>query len=435
MSPAGRSATAPLRGAGRAARLGALGLVSLTALWLWWTAAAPALDGPGRQSFGLWRVRHVAVALALLWSAFALLVAQAGPRARTRFVVANAACVACWLLLEGIGALGLVSYPALLGTGGGQPLGGARVPGLDLRGRAQEDEARRWGLPRPAIEYRIQTDRHGFRNVPDRESADVYCLGDSFLVAALVPGSETLPAVLEPRLQRPVMGVALSGLGPQAECELLLDAGLPLEHRLVLHFLFEGNDLIDSAAWRRGQKTGPVPWRSRTLLAQLLLLAQRHTQPQAAYVERHTGYIGDEAYRFYWLRQSFDGLESELAPIAEALRRLRDRIRAAGGEYALVLVPTKLRVLGPFCRFPADSELADWRRHCGPMPAFLCAWGAGEGVGVIDLTEALRAACQRGEVPWFPADTHWNANGCRAAAEALAAWPLVSAWISSGRGR
>jgi hypothetical protein len=48
---------------------------------------------------------------------------------------------------------------------------------------------------------------------------------------------------------------------------------------------------------------------------------------------------------------------------------------------------------------------------------------------VLDLTAALRAACARGDVPWFPADTHWNANGCRAAAEALADWPLVRAAI------
>jgi len=350
-----------------------------------------------------------------------------GSRASRRVLAASGSLVAAWLLLESLALLGLVSYPDLLGTGPGKPLGAARTPFLDLRGSEQEDMARRWGLPSAPIEYRIQTDRHGFRNLADRESAEVYCLGDSFLVAALVPGTETLPAQLEARLQRSVMGVALSGLGPQAECELLLQEGLPLEHRLVLHFLFEGNDLRDSAAWRRGP--APSSWRERSLLAQLRLLARRLARPPPEDLERRTGWIGDEPYRFYWLRQSFEGLEPELAPIAEALRGLRERVRAAGGEYGLVLIPTKLRVLGPFCRFAAGSELADWQRECGPLPEFLRDWGAREGVGVLDLTEALRAACARGEVPWFPADTHWNANGCRAAAEAVADWALVRAAI------
>jgi len=412
----------------RIALVGIPVLVLMAVLWLGLTAGPPPMDGYGRELFGLWRTRHVAVALALGWSALGLLCAAFGPRARRRFLVASTSFIACWLLLEVAGLIGLVSYPVLLGGGIAEQFGTHRRPGLDVRGTTHEDLAILWNLPRPPVEFRFQTDRHGFRNTPDRESADVYCLGDSFLVAGLVPQPEFLPAQLEQTLHRSVMGVALIGLSPQAERQLLLDAKLPLERRLVLHFLFEGNDLLDSAAWRSGKSNEALPWKERTLLSQLLVHAQLITQPQPAFVERRTGYIGGEAYRFSWLRSSFEGLESELTPIADTLRTLRDEIRAAGGEYAIVLIPNKIRVLGPYCSYPADSEVADWQSHCSPLPAFASAWGAREGVAVLDLTEALRASCQRGQVPWYPADTHWNAIGHRVAAAAIARWPVVVEW-------
>src|SRR5207247_7280932 len=105
------------------------------------------------------------------------------------------------------------------------------------------------------------------------------------------------------------MNVAVSGQGPQEEEELLFSTGLPLQGRLLLHFVFEGNDLLDSAAWRRGSWTQELPWKERTLLNQLVVRAQSLTQAEPSYARSRTGWIGDEAYRFYWLRFSFEGLD------------------------------------------------------------------------------------------------------------------------------
>jgi len=87
------------------------------------------------------------------------------------------------------------------------------------------------------------------------------------------------------------------------------------------------------------------------------------------------------------------------------------------------------RVLGPFCRFEPGSEVADWTRHLGPLPAFLAAWAEREGIDFLDLTPALVASARSGAVPWFPADTHWNATGHAVAADAIASWQVVQGWL------
>ncbi|MBK7875224.1 MAG: hypothetical protein IPJ77_05665 [Planctomycetes bacterium] len=417
----------------RRALVAALVLVVLAVAYLAVSAGPPPMDGHGRQLFGLWRTRHVVVALALAWGSIALVVWSFGPRARARFVALNVSFAGFWLLLEAVGLAGVVSYPKLLGGVAHEQLGTRPQPNVDVQGVAREDLATSWNLPREPIPFHFQTDHRGFRNAEDRDAADIYCLGDSFLVAGLVAQDAIVPAVLERDLRRPTMGVALVGLSPQAEAQLLLDTQVPFEGRLVLHFVFEGNDLLDSAAWRSGKKGEAPSWKERTLANQLVVRAQLLTQPQPAYVERRTGWIGDEAYRFGWLKNSFEGLEGELQPIADKLALLAGRVRSAGGEYAVVIVPDKLRVLGPSCRFPADSEVADWKSHCGPIPEFLARWSATSGIPVLDLTEPLRAATRADDVPWFPADTHWNATGHRVAAQAIAAWEPVQRFAQKAR--
>jgi hypothetical protein len=413
----------------RAARVGALLLVLMAIAWLWHGIGTAPRGESGRLYFGLWRTRHVAFALGLGWCAAGLLLAAVGRRALVRFLVVHATCAIGWLLLEATGLIGLVDYPALLSTSAPETLGMRRMPLVELRGEMREDLAAIMDLPRDPLPFHYKTDRHGFRNAADRADAEIYCLGDSFLVAGLVAVEDTLGARLERQWSRSVLSVALCGLAPQEERLLLIDTQLPLADRLVLQFVFEGNDLLDSARWRSHANADVLSWQRRSLLNQLILRTQAWTQSRAAGIERTTGWLAGEAYRFHYLRSSFEGLDAELEPVADALLETCRDVRAAGGTFAVVLIPAKIRVLGPHCSYGPESELADWQRELGPLPAYLESRLERAGIAYLDLTPALAGATASGEIPWFPADTHWNATGHRVAAAALADWPPVQAWL------
>jgi hypothetical protein len=409
-----------------------LALLAFAVLALVASAAPRHADDLGRDFFGLWRTRHVLLALGLCWVALAGSLAARSPRALQRFVIANASAFCAWLVLEVLGLAGVIDYARIFGASVEMEQGQRAVPNLDVRGVTREDLALLWNLPSERISYHYCTDHRGFRNEPDRESADLYLLGDSYLVAGLLPFSDTLAAQLEARLQRPVMNVALVGLSPQAESQIFRDAHLPLERRLVLHFIFEGNDLLDSVHWRARNSDAPpaVPWTKRSLANQLVERLQLLTQPQPAFVPQRTGWIGETPYRFQWLANSFRNLDSELEPIAECLTEERREVESAGGRYGVVFIPATIRVLGPLCSFAPDSPIADWRAQCGPLPEFLRNWSDREQIAFLDLTSALDDSARAGVIPWFAADTHWNAVGHRVAAAVLAQSPFVREWAS-----
>lgn len=100
-----------------------------------------------------------------------------------------------------------------------------------------------------------------------------------------------------------------------------------------------------------------------------------------------------------------------------------------GADYAVVLIPTKLRVLGPSCRFEADSELLPLEEHETPLPAALAAFAAETGIPYLDLGPVLEAATAAGKMPWFADDTHRNGTGCEVACEALGAWSELAAML------
>ena len=176
-------------------------------------------------------------------------------------------------------------------------------------------------LRTPARSYR--TNGHGFRNAIDRASADVYLLGDSILVAGFVPEDETLTSRLERRIGRSVMNISLVGLGVQEERDLMRRELLPLENRVVIQCVFEGNDLLDSARYRRNQSgsaTAVSPLK-RTLTNSALVALQRLSD--RVYRRRRqnarTGWLGDELYSFMWTERSFRGFESELERVSGLL--------------------------------------------------------------------------------------------------------------------
>jgi hypothetical protein len=408
---------------------GCLGFVALALATLCFTIdTTPSYSPHVRRWFGLWHTRHFLLASFFFLAAATLLLTAVASRRLLLAVFSIVISLAlAFALLEAAGAVGLVNWSGLLERRVSQ-LGTRAVPYLDVAGKTLQDTAPFWGIASDPIQFTYHTDRRGYRNDIDREAADVYLLGDSVLVAALVPFRDTVTARLEKAIQKPVMEIALIGLGPQEEHQIFRDAKLEVRGRLVIQFIFEGNDLLDSKRFReRANKGLSVPFVERSLSHQLLITLQRLTQPVPDVATLRTGMIGEQEYTFVWARESFAGLEGEAVAISDALENFASEIRDAGGEFAIVFVPSKIRVLGPLCRFPPQSDLNDLASHLSPLRDYLHSWSERTKIDLLDLTEPLQDAARAGRIPWFWGDTHWNAEGHAVAAEAMVAWGPITA--------
>jgi hypothetical protein len=283
------------------------------------------------------------------------------------------------------------------------------------------------------VPFRYRTDRRGYRNEVDREAADVYLVGDSCLVGALVPFEQTLCGRLEAEVRRSVANVALIAASVQEMGERFRDSGVPVDGRLVLQFVYEGNDLPDSKAYREqkaGTSSAPRPsLLESTFTWNVLLKLQNVLQPVHPIAARRVGFVGEDRYTFLWTAASFRGFEGEVPHILSSLDETRRFVETRGGRYGVVVIPDKLRILGPLVRWPAGSDLTDYRAHSGPLPQEVAAWGLREKVAVLDLTPALERSAQSGRIPWFAGDTHWNAVGHDVAAIEVARWIADNRWF------
>ncbi len=408
-------------------------LAAATVVWL--VATASASEHESVRFFGLWQTRHVLVGCLGAW--LTLISASALSR-KVLFGVlfGTMLSISTWLLLEAVGLVGLVDYrTAFRPESGPNVLGKKAAPNIDVTGVTYQDTATWLGLETEPIRFHYKTDSRGYRNLIDRRAADIYMLGDSILVAGLLPFKETVTAVLEEELDHPTMNIALIGISPQKERDIFRDAQLPLTGCLVLHFIFEGNDLLDSAGYRQ-RSTGEAEKRpsfvSQTLAYNVVIELQRWTDQRwkQRLIRQHTGLVDDELYTFRWTADSFVGLDTEVSHVLAAIGDVRTVVSDGGGSYAVVMVPAKLRVLGPLCIWPADSKLADYEAHLGPLPDQVRQRCVQEGIDMLDLTKPLRDSATNGRIPWFPGDTHWNSIGHKVAADAIIASSPVRQWAA-----
>jgi hypothetical protein len=354
------------------------------------------------------------------------MLAGCSTRAASRVVLLLAGSTAAYAVAElawlAVGASGSTGTPAL---------GAVPTPSVSRIESTLPDIAAAWNLAADPVTVSYVTNAHGYRNDPDRTSADLYCVGDSFLVAALVPWPETVVARLRHVLGIPTMNVALIDQSPQtAQARFRdLDPMPDLAGKVVLQFLCEDNDLVDSAsdvAEARTPSKGASIWK-RSLLHRLLIRAQEATQPVPVEASRRTGDLHGLSVRFLQVHERGSEVEDQLPIITTALSDFAEWLSRHGASLGVVLVPAKTRVLGPLCRFPPDSDLTDLDACLSPMPGHLAAWSQQSGIPFLDLTTALSDAASSGRMVWFVDDTHWNSEGHEVAATAIADWP----WLKS----
>ena len=225
--------------------------------------------------------------------------------------------------------------------------------------------------------------------------------------------------------------------GLQEEIETFGAAALPVAGRLVLHFIFEGNDLLDSRRYRDGGRAPALErgdWlRSRSFTDNAIRALQLLTQPVSGLARKRVCTLDGQTYTFRWAHGSYRGVDDEQPILLDLLEDFAGQIRAEGGLYAVVLVPTKLRVMGPHCdEWPAENDV-EGIIDANPVRATLHAWSESRDIPLIDLTDALRASTRDGSPPWFWGDTHWNARGHAVAAEVIAAAPVTRELLAEPR--
>ncbi|MEM8650900.1 MAG: hypothetical protein AAGF54_10250 [Pseudomonadota bacterium] len=372
--------------------------------------------------FEKWRFRDVALALLLFFLAMAFFFASHGRQASLAFWATVVPVFLFLVLLEGVGRVGIVDWDSLLERklAFANSPGWSLVPNADVAGQTYQDIASLMQIPNNPIDFEFKTDEYGFRN-SQNSSAGIIILGDSVVLGALVPKTHTVDSIASLELKQPVMQAALLGLSIQEEQKMLLDSNLPLKDKLVIQFLFEGNDLSDSAEFRRSahqqQDQTQVSKQSsfgRNLWSRLVRLSVPKDDLSCK--------IDDTDYLFLWTRKSFAGLENEFLAIAAEIEIFREHLTRAGAEYALVFVPTKYRVLHELCVFPEGSTISSPEENLSDLPDTVTSWANDAGIAFLDLTKPLQDAALSGNLPWFWGDTHWNVEGHRVAGTSLAEW-------------
>ncbi len=275
------------------------------------------------------------------------------------------------------------------------------------------------------LRYSFQADEHGLRNPAPKPEARVLCLGDSILVGGLVPVDHLVTEKLERRLGVSVMNVSEVAYSPQEELIRLETLGLDLRRRLIVQFVFEGNDLQDSEIWR-SWRTPQVGRRWPASGATKALLGLLHGPKRAAGARRVGAFAAatGQSVPVYFLYDAsrIDRYLAELDHLRTAFCSARDRFAKQGAAYAIVLVPAKLTVLHACCTWSTTSEFRSPRSAESGFRRRLAQICKEDSIPFQDLTPALRATAAKGELPYFAADTHLNATGHAAAAEALSTW-------------
>lgn len=426
----------------RAPRLALLGgAILLASAAATWFVFHDDLSSPGTAVLGGYRERWFLLAAGLTYSSMLLLgmgLLRPGRRGLARLFLLHLGLAVPVLAAEAVAAAGLFDFRTLKKEVGHRATRTAEdvhpklrrvgVPDASSSGEILPDLVKNFGVEAEPIQFAYQTDSLGLRNPGPKQDAKVLCLGDSVLVAGLVPVEEILTEQLEERLGKQVLNVSEVGYCPQEELIRLGTVTDDLAGKVVVQFVFEGNDLSDSGRWRkwsaRTGKTGGADWPRSGLIKTVLQSLHRPKVRAGARRVGHFAAADGEEVDVYFL---YDGAViraalPELEVLRETFRGAREEIEAAGGRYAIALIPSKITTLHGLCTFPEDSAIADPAHADSGLAAALATLCEEESIPFRDTTPALRAVAAGGELPFFPADTHLNATGHRTMAEALAEW-------------
>ena len=419
----------------------------LGGLGLAFKGAATAIGTGPEHLIGLISASYLAA-----WAPYFLLSGRSPIGRAARFLAFSASLALGLMAFELPASVGLIDYRAVFRTPTPAWRRPENVPDADLiyarRGHRRE-RLRFVGVDYPRIDARsatiyhcdFLTDRDGFRNPVDLDRADVVVVGDSLVEGVQVGVDEVLTGRLSARLGRPVANLGRAGYGPQQELHVLRRFGVPLRPRACIWAFYEGNDLLDLAAYdaERARVRDARPesprraWYSRSLTRNALgWLVREYLRPEATEDSRlQVGRLVDRSggtSPVYFSSGDHQGGPARLRPRPDSqeLRRFRSILAEAkaecdraGIDLIVAFIPTKFRVYRDLCTFDDDSPCRSWPLDDLPTALGEAVASASPGIGFLDLTPRLRDEAARGVRPYLADDTHWSAEGHRSAAEAL----------------
>ena len=280
-------------------------------------------------------------------------------------------------------------------------------------------------------------DARGFCNPSakaERARAAIVSVGDSFTWCTVVPPEATFTALLEPRLGATTYNLGVPGVGPYEYLEILRRFGLPLEPRIVLLNVYEGNDLRDAVRFAEQRARGAQAGQSRSAAAEREPL--RKTLLRHSYALSFVaGSVEHLAQR--WRPQDVD-FRYEIAVRGGRLamnggQADRDEVRTArrllGGAIALALweraladfatlaaahgfVPVVTYIPAAYTAYAATVAFADPAigRDLAAMSraqrADLRQRSAAHGLTFLDLTAPVQAAVATSDLAYFPYNLH-----------------------------
>lgn len=420
----------PTAGSARARTAIACSILLLAAV-LWVVSAdASRMDA---YVLGLYRVRwflcNVAFTYAALFLSLCLFV-RADRAFLLRALLANGVLLAALTMLELPSAVGILDYTRVFGERSWyspEHLSVRRMsfPNIVWEGAVLPDLAYKLGLGLDPMQVSLATDSHGLRNPREKVDPRVICAGDSMLVASLVPVDEILTERLQRRLGDEVMNISESTYCPQ-EAMLRVRHTVPdLKGRLVILFVFEGNDLSDSAEWQAWRaRSGGTGW-PRTGLIWSLVEQMSWANPAAA-APRAGVFVRPDGSRerVHFL---YDGTQvtAGMGAFPELAVFFGDCARdlaKEGAAFAIAFLPMKIAVLHDYCEWPEQSALSHPRYWTSPFADAMSSVCEERGIPFLDTTAGLRQAAAEGRLVFFADDTHVNAQGHAVLADQLAPW-------------
>lgn len=416
----------------------AFGCSTLIACVVW--LYTKSTNDDSTKMFHLWRNTDFVLGCFLGYLGICILLGTWSRKSQFWSIYCGILCVAVVAILEVLGLFGLQSYNEMFGNSEPGPiLSRQRTGNTETSGLAYQDIASMKGYSSEPISFEYVTDRYGFRNDEDRGEGDIYLVGDSILVAGLLASDQRVSHHLQSGIGHSVMNVALVSLNPKEEQILFFENDFDLREKLVLQFIFEGNDLLHIQKIERELSTihqQEVSWSIQKSFTWNALMFLQHISQWVRLVEpRRSGTVDGQEYLFHWIHgldyTSLDQLSEDLESTGAVLTEFRDDVEAAGGRYIVVYIPAKIRVLGPLCEWPDSSLLSNYEELLSPLRDFVHDWGEEKDIDVIDTTEPLMQWARIGKIPWFWGDTHLNGYGHECIADILLSSTLIQEWNNS----
>jgi hypothetical protein len=309
------------------------------------------------------------------------------------------------------------------------------------------------------------TDADGFRNaLPEQPTYQVIALGDSYTVGLTVP--RPWPQVVAETAELGVLNLAESGIGLQAELEMLRQYGMDKDPDWIVMAFFEGNDLLDAAEYVREDpllimRAARYFWEGG---AQTLSDDEEadDAEPDEAINYRYPIplTVGDTTVTTVFfspymsqLSASRDLIEtSENYRLAtESLLQTQELSGEVGARFLLVYLPSKSHVYLPhlndpelqsrvftatrlvgqddagFLRFTEEEGSAELsQQHMDDLAQLLADFCAANGIEFLNLTPVFQEEILTGAELFYTYDSHWNQLGHDVAGQAISDYIMAA---------